>query len=155
MKQAIDNDAIKAIFEFWQQTMGHPRAKLDNARRRAIAARLREGYTIDEIKDAIRGCKSSAWHQGDNPSGVKYDDLTLICRSGAKLEHFRGYLSARRPRPAWTTVGQHTESEPQPSDLPAESDPIPSCPICGDTKVAVYKRNSRLVEMPCHRCVTT
>ncbi|MCV4783124.1 phage replication protein, partial [Escherichia coli] len=67
---------VKEIFVFWQKTFNHPRARLDNTRRRKIEARLRDGYSVDEIKSAILGCKASPFHQGENEFGLVYDDIS-------------------------------------------------------------------------------
>jgi Helix-turn-helix domain len=74
---------IKSIFEHWRQTMGKNGARLTPERRSKIAARLKQGYTADQIKRAIDGCAGSKFHRDGG-----YNDLTLICRSGAKLESF-------------------------------------------------------------------
>jgi hypothetical protein len=53
-----------------------------------IRGRLEEGYTVDQLKAAVDGCGGSSFHQGDNERGHRYDDITLICRSGSKVEQF-------------------------------------------------------------------
>lgn len=78
----------RQIFAYWQEVMGKPQAKLTDKRQRLIQARLKEGYTPDQLKTAIRGCRMSPYHMGQNDTGVRYDDLTLICRSGDKVEWF-------------------------------------------------------------------
>lgn len=79
---------VPALFAWWQQKMGKPQAKLTPERSRAIAARLREGYSEHQIKVAIAACSSSDHHMGKNDSKTEYNDLTLICRNGSKLEWF-------------------------------------------------------------------
>jgi len=106
---------ISEIFAYWQTTLGHPRARLTADRKAAVRRRLAEGYSIDEIKRAIDGCKASPFHQGENDAGAVYDDLTLICRSGSKLEQFIGYASrrpVRRPDPGRTPDGPKTAYQP-------------------------------------------
>ena len=77
------------IFSFWCQVMEKSTsAKFTVKRKRAVTARLTEGYTVDDIKLAITGCKESPFHQGDNKTNTVYDDLELICRDGGKLESF-------------------------------------------------------------------
>jgi hypothetical protein len=68
--------------------MVHPRAKLDSTRRSKIAARLKDGYTVAELKAAVDGCAQSVWHMGENPSNKKFDDISLICRDASKVESF-------------------------------------------------------------------
>lgn len=116
--KASHKTQIDEIFAYWQKVMDHPTAKLISSRSRAIAARLNEGYTVDEIKLAIDGCRSSSFHMGDNLHRTVYDDLTLICRDGAKLEQFIGRRRSlpRNSQPART-------SEPL----------IPACSSCRGT----------------------
>lgn len=83
------SNEVNDVFDYWRARLGYKTAKLTNDRKSKVAARLREGYSVEDIKAAIDGCAGSAWHTGDNPNGKRYDDLTLICRNGSKLEHFR------------------------------------------------------------------
>ena len=64
------------------------RTKLNKKRAGAIRARLKDGFTVDEICLAITGCAKSAFHMGQNDDGKVYDDLTLICRDDGKLNMF-------------------------------------------------------------------
>jgi hypothetical protein len=79
----------KVIFEYWRVTMGKGHTvKFGNDRRQKVRARLREGYTVEQIKRAIDGCAGSAFHRGENDGHREYNDLTLICQTSAKLEQF-------------------------------------------------------------------
>lgn len=79
----------KMIFDHWVKVMNkNSSTKFTPERKSKIKARLRDGYPIDQILSAINGCASSAWHMGKNENGKIYDDLTLICRDGSKLESF-------------------------------------------------------------------
>lgn len=91
----IAPDLVGDIFRHWQTVMGHPDAKLTPKRRAKIQGRLREGYTPEQIKLAIDGCKVSDFHQGANDSGRIYDDLELIARSGEKIEQFTNYANRK------------------------------------------------------------
>ena len=83
------NDLVKEIFNFWTQTMKKASdTKFTVKRRNRIRDRLKEGYTIERIKNAIVGCSLSPFHQGQNDTHTKYNDIELICRSGEKLESF-------------------------------------------------------------------
>jgi hypothetical protein len=77
----------REIFEFWQTTMNKTRAVLDNKRQTRIEWAIKH-YGKDGCLDAIRGCANSAWHQGENDHGKKYDDLTLIFRDASHTERF-------------------------------------------------------------------
>lgn len=80
--------AVRAVFAYWQTALKKPGAKLDGKRRKAIAARLADGYTVEELQRAIDGCRRSLWHQGANERGRRYVDLELICRDAAHVDHF-------------------------------------------------------------------
>lgn len=98
-------DQVRVIFDFWVSSTGRDpkKTKLTDDRRRAVRARLDEGYTAERICRAIEGCASDPWNRGENERGRRYDDLTLICRTGAKLEDFEsrpiGEAPARSPLP--------------------------------------------------------
>lgn len=80
---------VATVFEHWRAVMGKNGAtKLNAKRRRAIEARLREGYTVEDVRKAINGCRSSRFHMGNNKNQKPYNDIELICRDGAKLESF-------------------------------------------------------------------
>lgn len=76
------------LFEFWKTELNHPRAKLDQKRKQKIHARLKDGYSLDDIKTAILGCRASPYHQGENDRGALYDDIELICRDGKHVDQF-------------------------------------------------------------------
>lgn len=83
-----DTAAVMRIFEHWKRSLDHPHARLTPERVRVIRARMREGYTERQIMGAINGCAASPFHTGENDQGTRYDDLTLICRSGSNVERF-------------------------------------------------------------------
>jgi hypothetical protein len=84
-------DLVLEIFGYWRTATGHTQAKLTPKRKQKITARLREGYTLEQIQEAIEGCKASPFHMGENERGTVFDDLELILRDGGKLEQFRNY----------------------------------------------------------------
>lgn len=88
---AAKPDDVKAVFSAWVQALGKDaqRTKLTKDREQRIKARLRERYSVAEIIIAIKNCAASSFHRGDNDHGRAYDDITLICRNGSKLEQFR------------------------------------------------------------------
>jgi hypothetical protein len=79
---------VPIIFAHWQAVMDKPNSKLTPDRRARINARIREGYSAEDIMAAIDGCRASSWHMGENPRGTQYNDFDLICRNGSKLEQF-------------------------------------------------------------------
>ena len=83
----------KLIFEYWLKVMDKnpKRAILNEKRKKAIKARLKEGYTAEGIMEAIDGCKLDPFSMGQNNRGKAYNDIELICRDGSKLEHFQEF----------------------------------------------------------------
>jgi hypothetical protein len=102
---------IREVFEHWRRVMEkNDRAVLAGKRAKAVQARLREGYTVEQLCRAVDGCKRSPHHQGKNDSGVVYDDLELICRSAVKVDAFLALAGGKaEARPAQRTT---TESSP-------------------------------------------
>lgn len=60
---------------------------------RLIAARLAEGYSVDDLKAAIDGNHVSPFHCGENDGGRKYHALELVMRSGDKVAGFIDLLA--------------------------------------------------------------
>ena len=79
---------VEIIFNYWQEVHNHKRAKLDDTRKKKIKDRLKDGYSVEEIKMAINGCKLSPHHMGKNDNGTTYDDISLICRDATHLDGF-------------------------------------------------------------------
>jgi len=89
------SDNAREIFAYWQTELNHTQSKLDAKREKAIRARLKEGYTVDRIKQAIRGIKRCPHNMGQNDRSTKYDDIELICRSGAHVDRFADAETAK------------------------------------------------------------
>jgi hypothetical protein len=83
--ESIEGTLVKAVFEEWVRVCKHPKARLTADRRSKVRARLRDGYTSEDLMQAVRGAAKGAYV---DPRGHKWDDLTLICRSGANVERF-------------------------------------------------------------------
>jgi hypothetical protein len=85
---ASESDPVAVVFAHWQNVMHHPRAKLDDKRRRKIRDRLKDGYTVGDLMQAVDGCKRSPHHMGENDRGAVYDDIELICRDAPHVDKF-------------------------------------------------------------------
>jgi hypothetical protein len=93
------SEKAKAVFDYWKLAFGKTNgAKFDSDRKTKVEARLNEGRTVEDIKQAIDGCLLSPWHRGENPDGKIYDDLELICRDAKHLEGFMATAQAP-PKP--------------------------------------------------------
>lgn len=79
---------VEDVFAYWQRVMDSPNSKLDAGRQKIISARLKDGYTVDDLKRAIDGCRASKFHMGENPNGKKYNGIDLIFRSADKVDGF-------------------------------------------------------------------
>lgn len=87
----LESVDVRRVWEHWCKVMGkRTNAKLTPERRKKIQARLKEGYAVERIMRAIDGCHASDFHMARREYGGSrmFNDLTLICRSGSKLEEF-------------------------------------------------------------------
>jgi hypothetical protein len=81
---------IEECFEFWKVCHGKPTAilSIDSSRWNNTLVRLRDGYSVEQIKAGIRGIKHSPHHTGQNDRNTKYLDLHHVCKTGEGLEQF-------------------------------------------------------------------
>lgn len=79
-----DASTVRELFSLWQERCSHENAKFTDGRRRKITARLRDGYTPDDIRVAIEGAANAPFVK----DGKRFDDIELVCRNGEKLELF-------------------------------------------------------------------
>lgn len=91
-------EQVAAVFAHWRQIMNHPKAVLDDKRRKLIESRLKDGYSADDLCSAITGCSMSPFHMGQNEQGTRYDGLELILRDGSKIDKFLATFRSP-PRP--------------------------------------------------------
>lgn len=77
-----DNTSVLEVFDFWKEVFKkNDRTKLEGVREKKIKARLKEGYSVDEIKTAILNISKSDYHVQNG-----YTDIELICRDQIKLD---------------------------------------------------------------------
>lgn len=104
-----DQTPVSEVFDYWRAVMEKPEALLDSTRSKAIAARLKQGYSVDQLKRAIDGCKASAFHQGRNDNRQVYNDIELICRDTKRVESFisivEGKTADQQMLDNWITGG--------------------------------------------------
>jgi len=108
-------DLVSEIFEYWQEVLNHHGSKLDQNRSTHIERVFKLGYDKFDCFLAIRGCKASKWHMGDNPQNKKYDDLGLIFRNAEKIEKFiksSGVLIPKEAKHPKTAFKACFEEEP-------------------------------------------
>lgn len=80
--------AAELVFKHWQVTWGHEAAKFDSKRRKRIEARLAQGFTVEQLCNAITGFRHSAWHTGMDPNGDGkiYDKIETLLRDAGQVE---------------------------------------------------------------------
>lgn len=87
-KAANVGPEVKEVFEFWKEALNHPRAVLDVTRVKKIKDRLKEGYSAEDLKQAVRGLTLSPHEMGQNDRNTVYDDISLICRDAPHVERY-------------------------------------------------------------------
>ncbi len=80
------------VFNYWKKVMNHPKVRQAKSDKRImlIKARLKSGYTVQDLCMAIDGCQSSDYHQarGEHAGGTVYDKLSLILRNDEYVDDF-------------------------------------------------------------------
>lgn len=89
----VDPD-VRAVWDAYAETVG-TRVVLSAARVDLIAARLADGWTVDDLSTACRGYGLSPFHNGENDRGQRYQTIELWLRDAAHVEAGLGY--ARSP----------------------------------------------------------
>lgn len=102
---------FRRVFDHWKEVMERPRARPTDEKRAKVYDRLSEGYTEQDILDAIDGCSYSDFHMGENDQGKRYNCITLICRNGENLERFLGYKEEVEEIEKNKPTGSHNEVE--------------------------------------------
>lgn len=85
---SISSTDVRNVFEHWQSAMNSPKSKLDANRTNLITKSLKLGYSVDDLKAAIAGCKKSAFHMGVNDQSKLYNGLDLILRNAENIDKF-------------------------------------------------------------------
>lgn len=80
------------IFDFWKETFRKTdRTALKGVRETKIKARLNEGYSVDEIKQAVLNVSCSQHHIDGG-----YTDIELICRDQSHLDKYIAMGGAKK-----------------------------------------------------------
>ena len=85
---ATGRSSVSEVFEAWQESTGHHKARLDDKRRRVIERALKH-YPMEDCLAAVRGWKHSPHHAGQNNTRTVYDEITLLLRDSEHIERFR------------------------------------------------------------------
>ncbi len=78
---------VRVIFDYWQKQINKPKAMYTESKKKFIRARIKEGFTTDQLKNAIDGCAGSAWHMGLHPdNATEYNGIENVFRNAEKTE---------------------------------------------------------------------
>jgi hypothetical protein len=80
-------------------------------RKKAIQARLQEGYSVEEISLAISNIRQSPFHCGQNDGNKFYADIIFICRDGGKVEEWMNHQGGAQHGKLGNDTGANQESE--------------------------------------------
>lgn len=102
-------EQARRVFGFWCEHMKHQKAALDTKRERAIAARLKDGYSAEDLIQAVKGCKLTPHNMGKNDRNQVYDDIELICRDASHVDRFirTAAVATNGTKPAPTVETPH------------------------------------------------
>ena len=71
-QQKINGVEVKEVFEHWKLVMHHPTSQLLEKREKLIKARLKSGYSVEQLKLAIDGHAKSPFHKNSKFDGIEY-----------------------------------------------------------------------------------
>jgi hypothetical protein len=89
---------VEKIFKHWKDVFNHRHAVLDPKRKKLINQALKNGYTEDQLCEAITGCSYTPHNMGDNDRGQRYDGLHVIFRDADQIDRFI-HNAQHPPRP--------------------------------------------------------
>ena len=123
MQLVVDNQntqesaelTIDLFFQHWQIIHDYKRARLDDKRRKLIQDRLKDGYSLQDLADAVSGAFLSPFHMGENDRSKRFNDLGLILRDAAHVDEFVNIFDSAQARFAKIQTKRN-----QPTDLPAD-----------------------------------
>lgn len=86
-----DTLAVQEVFDYWKETLNHPRAKLPADPNDRVQRKLRvalKTFSVDDCKAAIRGITKDRFNMGENKAGKVYDGIEVIFRDSAQVNRF-------------------------------------------------------------------
>ena len=96
-----DPERVQVLLVFAHYRKLHPQAHKIPAHAQKewtlIKARLREGYSVEDLCNAIDGCHRTPHNLGQNDRGQKYLGLELICRNGSQVTRFMEAATSLAP----------------------------------------------------------
>jgi uncharacterized phage protein (TIGR02220 family) len=92
------SEDIRAVFDHWKTVMGrNGHTRLTDDRRRKIKARLKEGYTVEQLKRVIEAVRADPFYMGQNDRRRPYNDFKTIFRDAQQVDGFLEQVPAVTP----------------------------------------------------------
>lgn len=77
-------DSVQSLFDAWVESTGHRRAVLTDRRRALIRTRLKEGWSIADLRLVV----TEGWRNDPWPERVQHLEFELLLRDSAHVEKF-------------------------------------------------------------------
>lgn len=105
-------EMVRVVYVYWRDKY-HKRAAPeilpDSKTYGKIRDRLKEGYTVEQLKRAVDGIHHSPHHTGQNPQGAKYLGILVIFRDSDQVEKFISIMDeAEEDKPRLSESEQRT-----------------------------------------------
>jgi hypothetical protein len=85
-KAAQIAESTAKVFEHWRAVHNHPRAALDDKRRKLIRTAL-EHYSEADLCQSLSGYLNSPHHMGQNDRATMYTDIELLLRDSGQIDN--------------------------------------------------------------------
>lgn len=99
-EEAKSTSAVDEVLAHYVEAMAanNREARVTPKRRKLVQARIKEGWTTEELKRAINGLTHSDWHMGRDPktNGQTWSDLKYCLGSMERVEEFIAKTEVQR-----------------------------------------------------------
>lgn len=113
IEEDTEEEIARAVFSYWASALyskiSKRKPKRSPERMKHIRARLKDGYTLEELKSVIGHVAASDWHLGQNDHGRPYIEPKTIFPNEAKVDSWL----ATKPRRGTVQRGVTNEAEAQ------------------------------------------
>ena len=119
-------DPATEVFSYWQRVMGRTDALLSAERRAVIGTAFDLGYDIPSCREAIDGCRRSAFHMGEMDRSKVFNDVVDIFKDASTIDKHRQRVRAAVAPALGTGSGPAAPTAPLPGIQRAGPPPAPS-----------------------------
>lgn len=99
---------VAEVFAYWQHVFDRHRYSLTTTRRTKILSRLKDGFTVEQLKQVIDTVSKDPFYCGENDRGKEFLDFKTIFKSKDKIEEFL-YGKNKVPAPRMVVVPLPTQ----------------------------------------------